>query len=238
MSLDARDAALRMTCPVESVPKFGRLEAMQGPGQRVLVARNGIFLEVQRSWLNAVLRLGGLPSRPPLPFGDVVESVRFSFGVIPIPLLEDFIRVGKEALPNEAAGALIYSASSNSLRLVVHEAITRSPDRIDYRMPSLAADEEIAVDLHTHGAGRAFWSDLDDRDDQGVKVSGVFGGLRGKKPNAEFRLAVNGHFKALAHPWQQGSGADLDSEPHCPTLDSIGFERIERQWNTSSSPNY
>lgn len=230
MTLDPRDAALRMTCPVESVPRFGPLEAMTSPGQRVLLAHNGVFLEVQRTWLNAVVRLSDLPHRPPLPFGEVTERVRFAFGVIPIPLLEDFIRAGKGALPNEAAGALVYSASTKKLRLVLHEAIRTSPSRINYRMPEIAADEEIAVDLHTHGAGRAFWSDLDDLDDQCVKVCGVFGRLRGNTPDAAFRLVVNGHFKSLAHPWERAkerASEALDSEERWPTLNSIGFARIE-----------
>lgn len=231
MALDPRDVALRATCPIESVPRFGPLEPMVEPGQRVLVARSGVFLEVKRSWLNAVVRLTELPERPPLPFGDMSERISFSFDVIPIPLLERFIEAGREALPNEAAGALIFNSTSKQLRLVIHEAIRTSPGRIDYRMPRLEAGEEIAVDLHTHGAGRAFWSDLDDADDQGLKVCGVFGRLREQRPTAEFRLAINGHFTTIAHPWNRNRTVPrLDTEPHCPTLNSIGFERLD-QWN-------
>ena len=66
----------------------------------------------------------------------------------------------------------------------------------------MRADETLAVDLHTHGYGRPFWSDKDDRDDQGIRVAGVFGCLHQPTPQAQFRLVVNGRFRPLPHPWQ------------------------------------
>ena len=74
------------------------------------------------------------------------------------------------------------------------------------------ADETLAVDLHTHGYGRPFWSAKDDRDDQGIKVAGVFGCLHQPKPRAEFRLVVNGRFRSLPHPWEIAY-ATPDAEP-------------------------
>ena len=60
------------------------------------------------------------------------------------------------------------------------------------------------------GIGRfpAFWSPTDDRDDQGIKIAGVFGDLHQPRPSAAFRLAVNGCYRALQHPWQQAQTAD------------------------------
>ena len=45
MTPDPRDAALQATCPCVAVPRFRRLPPA-GQGQRVLVARNGVFAEV------------------------------------------------------------------------------------------------------------------------------------------------------------------------------------------------
>ena len=82
------------------------------------------------------------------------------------------------------------------------EATRSSPIHIDYRLPALTDDETVAVDLHTHGRGLAFRSDDDDRDDQGIKVAGVFGCVLRERPQAEFRLVLNGMYRALPHPWQ------------------------------------
>lgn len=238
MSRDPRDAALQTACPTIAVPRFGELDEAPA-GQRVLVASNGIFLEVTRSWLHYVVRLSELPSKPPLPYGQVSARLSFSFGVIPMTLLEQFIGHGRAALPNEAAGALIFSRSSRQLRLVMHEALAAGPGGIRYRIHPLEDDEELAVDLHTHGRLGAFWSSTDDADDQGVKVCGVFGDLLSDQPSAAFRIAVNGHFADLPHPWafDEGPGpdpehdADLAPPMRCPTLDALGFETTET-WNT------
>ena len=103
---------------------------------------------------------------------------------------------------------MIYSRRNRSLRLALCEPFAVSPERIDYRLPAMAADETLAVDLHTHGYARPFWSDRDDGDDQGIKVAGVFGCLHQAKPQAQFRLVVNGRFRALPHPWQADTEAD------------------------------
>jgi len=234
MSLDPRDRALQSICPCLIVPRFGPLPAM-APGQRVLLAANGTFLEVRRSWLHCVLQLAALPKAPPLPFGEVRERVDLSFGVIPIALLEQFIEAGRTRLPNEIAGALIFNATAaQRLRLVMHETISERPDQVHYRMPDLGPGDEIAVDLHTHGRYSAGWSSTDDRDDQGIKVCGVFGDLHRDRPSAAFRLAVNGAFRALPHPWQRPTRdgrSEVDPTRYWPTLVSMGFVEADDPWN-------
>jgi PRTRC genetic system protein A len=83
----------------------------------------------------------------------------------------------------------------------MHEAIEVGPGHVRYRIEELAADELVAIDLHSHGRLGAFWSGEDDRDDQGVRVCGVFGNLDRERPTARFRLALNGLFRELPHPW-------------------------------------
>jgi len=211
--MDVRDLALQAACPVIAAPRFGSLPDMAN-GQRIILAANGVFVQVKLDWLDCIQRLS--PALPiPLPYGGVEERLAFSFGVLPIRLIEDFIAAGRRGLPNEAAGALIYSRRSRSLRLALCEAIAVSPHQIDYRVPAMDADETLAVDLHTHGYGRPFWSVKDDGDDLGIKVAGVFGCLHQPKPQALFRLVLNGRFRTLPHPWQVDAAyeAEPDLEP-------------------------
>ena len=56
---DPRDEALQRACPVLAAPLFGVLPAMEN-GQRVIVASNGVFVQVKRDWLDCVERLGGI----------------------------------------------------------------------------------------------------------------------------------------------------------------------------------
>ena len=148
--IDPRDEALQRACPVLAAPLFGVLPAMEN-GQRVIVASNGVFVQVKRDWLDCVERMGGIDAALPLPYGKITPSIRFTFGTIPIALLDAFIAAGRAGLPNEIAGGLIYSAQRHTLRLAIYEAVRSTAHGIEYRMPPLARDESIAVDLHTHG---------------------------------------------------------------------------------------
>lgn len=209
--MDARDAALQATCPVVIAPRFGALPDMD-LGQRLIVAANGLFVQVKLDWLDCLQCLTPQGIELPLPYGSVQESLRFAFGVLPIRLIEQFIEAGRRALPNEAAGALVYSRATGRLRLALCTAVQSSPTRIAYRLPAMAADETVAVDLHTHGRLPAFWSSEDDRDDQGIKVCGVFGRLHEAEPDACFRLVINGRFRPLPHPWARRCEAEAGSE--------------------------
>lgn len=181
-----------------------------------------MFLQVKRDWLDCVERLGGIDAALPLPYGKMTSSVCFTFGTIPIALLDVFITSGRAGLPNEIAGGLIYSPQRTTLRLAIYEALHSTAHGIEYRMPPLACGESIAVDLHTHGRLPAFWSGTDDVDDRSVKVAGVFGNLDRERPSAAFRLVLNGIYRSLAHPWQAAT-QEVESDGHWPTLDSLGF---------------
>lgn len=198
MTADPRDAAIRVSCPVVAVPRFGALEP-HASGQRMLLARNGLFVQMKTPWLDCTTRVAEVGMH--LPYGSAAEAITFAFGVIPLGLLERFIAAARRTMPNEAAGALVYDARSGALRLAMHEAIEVGPGHVRYRIEELAADELVAIDLHSHGRLGAFWSGEDDRDDQGVRVCGVFGNLDGERPTARFRLALNGLFRELPHPW-------------------------------------
>ena len=210
--MDVRDLALQAACPVIAAPRFGPLPDMVN-GQRIILAANGVFVQVKLDWLDCIQRLS--PALPiPLPYGGIEERLTFTFGVLPIRLIEAFIEAGRRGLPNEVAGALIYSRRSRSLRLALCEPLDVSPHQIDYRVPAMDADETLAVDLHTHGHGLPFWSAKDDRDDQGIKVAGVLGCLHQPKPSALFRLVVNGRYLPLPQPWQADTPAAHYPEPH------------------------
>lgn len=215
--MDPRDMALQAVCPVLAAPRFGVLPEMPN-GQRLIVGAGGLYVQVKLDWLDCVHCLTPEGLGMPLPWGKVDERLRFSFGVLPIRLIESFIEAARRGLPDEVAGALIYARSTGRLRLALCEPVRTSPLRIDYRVPAMAADETLAVDLHSHGAGPAFWSADDDRDDRGIKVAGVFGRLDQPRPEAEFRLVLNGLFKPLRHPWPRAGLAMPDGDAEADEL--------------------
>ena len=233
-TMDPRDQALLAACPVVAAPRFGALPDMAN-GQRIVVARNGWFVQTRLDWLDSITALGLEPPAMRLPYGEVQECLRFSFGQLPIRMIEEFVAYGRQHLPDEAAGVLIYSRSAGRLRLAICEAERASPVRIDYRRPPMASDETVAVDLHTHGHGPAFWSADDDRDDQGIKVAGVFGLLDQPAPVACFRLVINGLYKSLPHhPWQGPLALASMPDAGEPGAGRDGWVlRLVRRWHSA-----
>jgi len=233
MSVDLRDAALQASCPCVPVPVFSPLPPASA-GQRLLVARNGLFLQVVRDWLDCTLRVAPLAPTPPLPYGAAEERLSLAFDGVPADLLAQFLAAGRAALPNEIAGGLIYCRTDGRLKLQLFDSLAAGPAHVHYRMPRLWTDESLVMDLHTHGHLAACWSTTDDADDQGVKVCGVFGELDRPEPSMAFRLAVNGHFRALRPRWSSTGGhlrLGLDCEDGLGTLDRLpSVEALP--WNT------
>ena len=140
-TMDPRDQALLAACPVVAAPRFGALPDMAN-GQRIVVARNGWFVQTRLDWLDSITALGLEPPAMRLPYGEVQECLRFSFGQLPIRMIEEFVAYGRQHLPDEAAGVLIYSRSTGRLRLAICEAERASPVRIDYRRPPMASGNQ------------------------------------------------------------------------------------------------
>src|SRR5258708_2132586 len=106
---DPRDEALQRACSVLAAPLFGVLPAMEN-GQRVIVASNGVFLQVKRDWLDCVERLGAIDAALPLPYGRMTSSVCFTFGTIPVALLDAFIAAGRARVPHPSPGGPVLPA--------------------------------------------------------------------------------------------------------------------------------
>lgn len=209
---DPRDAALLAACPVIAAPRHGALPPMTS-GLRLVVAANGVFVQVRLPWLDCLQRCGGTDSGLSLPYGVLAPWLRLSFGVIPANPLRQFIALARHTAPDEIAAAIIHGERTGMLRLAACETVEADGKHVVYRLPVLAATEQVAVDLHSHGDAPAFFSALDDADDRAIKLCGVFGRVRSRHPEARFRLAINGLFIDLCDQWDSVVGLPiLESE--------------------------
>ncbi|GAB2856037.1 hypothetical protein GCM10027277_25790 [Pseudoduganella ginsengisoli] len=203
--LDPRDAALLAACPVVAMPRHGELPPM-ATGMRLVVAANGLFVQARLPWLECVAQCGHIDATLPLPYGSLAPQLALSFGVIPAGLLRQFVQMARQASPTETAAAIIHCANTGALRMAPCETIEADGLHVIYRPPLLAASEQVVVDLHSHGDGRAFFSAQDDLDDRAIKLCGVFGRVRSHHPEARFRLAINGLFIDLCERWDDFIG--------------------------------
>ena len=198
------DFALQGSFPSVMVPTREPVAPMSGPGERLLVASNGVFLEIGRPWVRLVRRLALFAWGTPVPYGEVAEQTELLCGSVPAELVVEFARMARAALPNEAGAWIVWDAVTGLFRLVPLPSLSHGPGHLHYERPHLRDGEWLVVDCHSHGQSRAYFSTTDDRDDQhDVKLALVLGNCDGV-PSMTLRLCAKGRFEtadALPEKW-------------------------------------
>ena len=202
--MDSRDVALQSVMPTVMVPRYSELEELATAGDRILMAANGVWLEVCRAWLYARV-LVAKPSIIPVPYGQVSEVMRFGFGKLPRAMVAQFIVQARARCPNECAVWVVWNQRTNEWRLMMLEETSVGPGHVNVNLPTLEEDEHMVMDLHSHGLTEAFFSRTDNKDDRGAtKIAGVIGNLDKPEATASFRLCANGVFVPLPFDNPQG----------------------------------
>jgi len=194
------DDVLQKVTPTVMVPKFGMLEAMETAGHRFLVASNGLWIEVKRAWLDLLAPLA-IQEVVAMPYGQLNPKIKFSFGGLPLNLLEEFIQNAKEQSPYECGAWIIWNEGTNTFELRMLEATKAGVGHLTYKCPILNDGEHLVVDIHSHGNLGAFFSSEDNADDAGeVKVALVVGNLDHHVPTLVARICANGLFIEMPLP--------------------------------------
>ncbi len=99
------DATLQAACPTVMVPRYEELTLLNDDSHRFLIADDGLYAEVRRPWIHAILKV--MESPIPLPYGqppglfDLNLHRRALVGG-----LQHFIRRAREVSPLEHAAWL------------------------------------------------------------------------------------------------------------------------------------
>ncbi|SDD58426.1 PRTRC system protein A [Cupriavidus sp. YR651] len=190
------DAALQQSFPSVMVPRFGALPPLERPGERLLIAANGVFLEIVRPWLRVVRRLGAFQYRTAIPYGEVEEATEMRCGRIPADLIGEFATMARAAYPKETGGWLVWNAATAAFRLLPVQILEHSGGHLKYERPALSQDDVLVVDCHSHGRHPAFFSSTDDADDRhDVKFAFVMGNCDASTPSMALRLCAKGIFE-------------------------------------------
>ncbi len=190
---------------------------------RLLVADTGLWLECRRPWLHLIWPVAPLApgmEDVALPYGSLTQTVKVAFGRVPHDALREFADLARRALPNEAGawmawetyaadvdggkeGALEWCQPRLSGRWnggpVISNggegcvAVEGTPGRLDYPRPETTDTSTPCIDIHSHGAEPAFFSETDNADDRhDVKIAIVVGSLERPVPTIVARLCCLG----------------------------------------------
>jgi PRTRC genetic system protein A len=154
--LSPLDACLQASCPTVMAPHQGALPELSA-GKRLVMAADGLYLEVRSESLHALQRLIAVPT----PYGPIEPFLRLSNGPIPTALLRRATDAAA-ATPNEVAFCIV-SEGQGTYRLIEPTVHSSSLGHITYA--DTVDDNALVIDLHSHGDLRAFFSAQDDRSD-------------------------------------------------------------------------
>ena len=187
--MNALDKALQAACPCLMVPRYEPLALLQDDSHRFLIGGTGLFVEVRRPWLHAILKVTDSPI--PLPYGTPPDLFSINLhGRALLGGLHHFVRRAREASPIEHAAWLTYDPIQGAVGYTEPEVISRSAGHIQYHRPDATPHCLPIVDCHSHGTSPAYFSGTDERDDatDDAKIAFVAGSLDQPNPSIAMRF--------------------------------------------------
>lgn len=196
--MDKRDLALQRSCPSICVPRFSAFEQSEVCGERVLVAANGVFLEVTRKWGHFIRKVGVFPLNTPLPYGEMVPFTQLAMEKLPRHLLEQFNELARQSSHVEIGASVVWNELNGTFRLLPSEAVDAGAGHLKYKLPDLQDGDHVVIDCHSHSKFSAFFSETDDADDRhAVKFSYVVGNCDQDRLSMKLRLCIKGLFENI-----------------------------------------
>jgi PRTRC genetic system protein A len=202
MDTNLKDRLVQERFPTVMVPRFGQLSPCPLYQTRFLIARGGLYIDTSQPF-GAFRRCLWFSDRD-LPYGEIAEVDDFS-GILKDPqvtaIFEDFVLpLAAEYAGNnlEWAGWVIWTKEERYSYLPLDFEASAASILIKER-PLLPQNTYLALDVHSHGAMKAFFSLTDDCDDSGgVRLSVVLGDYSRNDGRHHFvykcRVVVEGFF--------------------------------------------
>lgn len=214
-AIDQTAAAVLSAFPCYAVPPTGGSLAIDElrsarAGQGVIIGADGMMLILRRPWLELDYRVTEGPECY-CPYGGVgPDALAFRCGPIPTALFMEVLEHFAAALPNEAAAFILWHEQTRQFRIEFPQIDAATPSRLVYRPPVLAQGWHLVCDIHSHGAGPAFFSPTDNADDAySTKIAIVVGSF-GVSENLTVmaRLCAGGMFLELPGlPFEEATDA-------------------------------
>jgi PRTRC genetic system protein A len=176
----------------------------------LLLASNGIFIEVRRDWLYAIRQCGGLHPDLQTPFGAVQEVTELAGKRIPRSLIDAFVERAKAASPQEVGAIITYDLASETWALRMNRTVSSSAVALSYEIPELSSRERRVVDIHSHGEGPAVVSSTDRRDTRGATAVVMVAG-KVSEPKADIIAYLYLQGMPVAIPWSESGDIATDS---------------------------
>ena len=164
------------------------LEGEPGFFYNYIVAGNGLFIRAQGSLIEATVQIAPAIVRGLAP---VRQSVRLTYGKVPWHIYDLAVSLFAAEPRREHYLAVVWDRGYR-LRIPPQE---RDSASVSYeRLP------HTVLDIHSHSLMSAFFSGTDNRDEQGLRLYMVVGGLDTMFPETRLRVGIYGYYAPLELP--------------------------------------
>lgn len=201
--MDIRDEIMQKQFPMEPVPAFSEFRPLGKYGQRLLLSKKTVILEVKHPCFYVRKIVSTLAFDTP--FGLLAEE----FQAIPVPVevIQQFKEHARTQLPNEAAGRIVFRESENAWRLDVYSPKSVGMAHVSYDIPALQVGDTLGIDIHSHGYFAPKFSPQDDLDDSlETKLASVISFNQSNSGiELAIRLCLRGMFIPLDAKANQGA---------------------------------
>lgn len=172
-------------------------EALVQSGQLYdyVTAANGIFVTAANSTMRVCMPLNPIKDKRHWIRGlkEINPRIRLPFNeLLSSELLIEMVRLSKLALPNEILFHITLSDGNWKLNIppqINGQAFTRPLESGGY----------IPIEIHSHNTMPAFFSETDDRDENGLRIYGVLGRVDQEIVDFRLRVSVYGHYSVLPY---------------------------------------
>ena len=180
------------------------LAGSQGVGYDYVLGTGGLYVQSESAHLTARVLVAPAEVRG---LDPVSEKLVLAHGPIPAGLFEAGLQWLLETPDTERFFAIGWDGDAYHLVMPPQSGTSAS---LTYRPPN-----GVIAEFHSHGSHRAFFSAIDDGDEQGFRIYGVVGSLDTAEPELALRVGIYVHF-APPH-WSQ-----VFDSPHPPALRLMG----------------
>lgn len=192
--VSALDQAMLASCPVAVVPGTSPFVPLDAPGRRLLLAKDGVYLEGRSHVLSCRIRL----TQCALPFGTLTQDVALVGQPMPRAIFERLAGMALAAHPNEMAAVVVRDPDGTDRTHVPEQRGTVGAVNYD---DSEVDETRLVFDAHSHGPFDSVFSTTDDFSDRsriGPHISLLFGNCQSPSSlRVAARICLGGHLSAI-----------------------------------------
>jgi PRTRC genetic system protein A len=164
-----------------------------GSGYTYVLAGDGLYVNSHNNLLRATVKVAvfqvrGLLPRTPSPW------LSLQHGRVPADVWNEAVDDMRVHLPRETYVAVRVVDGRYALD-TRYDLQVRERASVSY-----VPGPDTLVHLHSHARMGAFFSPIDDQDEQGLALYGVVGNVHETTPDHHLRVGVYGHFQDVAWP--------------------------------------